>query len=407
MILVWPNSTDKLSMRNILTLLIFLLFLTSPLTIQYTQNGFQFQREAQGKTTCEEDDEDCQEEGEDEDDDSEKDEDEDDDDNGDEGEDIEGAEKEDNSKSVVSSEFTSPSSPTACKSSISVVGTVGGSATNRINTAVAKSANYAKGLSVFGINILATAEVADEKLLHAANITAELIDNNEDGKPDNTCVTAILSKLGGYVSMYNKAEGNSVEINSDPLDETGAVGTGLGAYETVRNYADGESHDASIEEIFHLITQRGYSTVYPKVFGESNTSTSSLAKAMDTARGGEQRCAKEECNWKYNNTSCPVWSDLVDSGDAWYFYADSTADYATMMTEYIYWSVSSNFGMHESSAGSKKAKGEWCPNTKKLLKAQDPTVYKLVNDQKYAFPTVLPNADYSFYKFKTSDINTF
>jgi len=41
-------------MRNILTLLIFLLFLTSPLTIQYTQNGFQFQREAQGKTTCEE-----------------------------------------------------------------------------------------------------------------------------------------------------------------------------------------------------------------------------------------------------------------------------------------------------------------------------------------------------------------
>ena len=58
-------------MRNILTLLIFLLFLTSPLTIQYTQNGFQFQREAHGKTTCEEDDEDCQEEGEDEDEDSE------------------------------------------------------------------------------------------------------------------------------------------------------------------------------------------------------------------------------------------------------------------------------------------------------------------------------------------------
>ena len=47
------------------------------------------------------------------------------------------------------------------------------------------------------------------------------IDNNEDGTPDNTCVTAILSKLGGYVSMYNKAEGNSVEINQDPLDEAG------------------------------------------------------------------------------------------------------------------------------------------------------------------------------------------
>jgi hypothetical protein len=128
---------------------------------------------------------------------------------------------------------------------------------------------------------------------------------------------------------------------------------------------------------------------------------------MDTARGGEQRCEKEECNWNYNKTSCPIWSDLVDSGDAWYFYADPTADYATMMTEYIYWSVSSNFGMHDSSAGRKKAKTEWCPNTKEILKAQDPAVYNLINDPKYAFPTVLPNADYTYYTFKTSDIKSF
>ena len=47
--------------------------------------------------------------------------------------------------------------------------------------------------------------------------------------------------------MYNKAEGNSVEINQDPLDEAGAGGSGLGAYETLNNYADGKSHAASIE----------------------------------------------------------------------------------------------------------------------------------------------------------------
>jgi len=100
----------------------------------------------------------------------------------------------------------------------------------------------------------------------------------------------------------------------------------------------------------------------------------------------------------------------VDSGDAWYFYADPTADYATMMTEYIYWSVSSNFGMHDSSAGRKKAKTDieqWCPNTKEILKAQDPTIYNLINDPKYAFSTELPNASYSFYNFRTSDIQTF
>ena len=102
-----------------------------------------------------------------------------------------------------------------------------------------------------------------------------------------------------------------------------------------------------------------------------------------------------------------MWSDIVDAGDAWYFYADETADYATQMTEYIYWSVSSNFGMHDSSAGRKNAKSEWCPNTKEKLKAQDTTIYNLINDPKYAFPTVLPNASYSYYTFKKSDIKTF
>jgi hypothetical protein len=37
-----------------------------------------------------------------------------------------------------------------------------------------------------------------------------------------------------------------------------------------------DQHDASIEEIFHLITQFGYSKVYLEIFGESNESTSLL-----------------------------------------------------------------------------------------------------------------------------------
>ena len=58
-----------------------------------------------------------------------------------------------------------------------------------------------------------------------------------------------------YVSMYNKEDGNAVEINHDPLDEAGADKySGLGAYETVDNYADGENHDASIEEMCFLPT---------------------------------------------------------------------------------------------------------------------------------------------------------
>ena len=52
-------------MKNKLTILIFLLFLTSPLSVQYTQTGLQFQREVLGKELCEDDDEDCKEDEED------------------------------------------------------------------------------------------------------------------------------------------------------------------------------------------------------------------------------------------------------------------------------------------------------------------------------------------------------
>ena len=127
---------------------------------------------------------------------------------------------------------------------------------NLVTTALAKSANLTKGLTVFGINILATSEVADAKLLHAANITAELKDNNEDGTADNPTVLKALVDNSTFVKMYNLQSGNSVTIDTDVLDNAGvSKNTSLGAYETVDNYADGVSHDASIEEIFHLITQ--------------------------------------------------------------------------------------------------------------------------------------------------------
>ena len=48
-----------------------------------------------------------------------------------------------------------------------------------------------------------------------------------------------------------------------------------------------------------------------------------------------------------------------------------------------------------------------CPNTKAELSAQDPTIYNLIDNATYAFPTVLPDACYSAYAIKTSEIITF
>ena len=289
---------------------------------------------------------------------------------------------------------------------------MGDNSSNLVTTALAKSSSFTKGLTVFGISLLATSGVSDAKLLHAANVTAELLDNDENGTVDNTCVVAKLNDLSTYVTMYNT---DSSEFNTDTLVAAEVTKmTSLGANETVDNYADNVSHDASIEEIFHLITQYGYSNVYPTVFGESNTSTATMAQAMDVARGSttpqrDLSAGDNSTGWDYNNTDCSTAGsvDNTSNDKAWYFYADKTADYQTMQTEYMYWSVSSKFGMHDSAAGLTKASTEWCPNTKAKLLAQDPTIYNLIDNSTYAFPTVLPNASYGFYTFKTADIITF
>ena len=63
--------------------------------------------------------------------------------------------------------------------------------------------------------------------------------------------------------------------------------------------------------------------------------------------------------------------------------------------------------MHDSTAERTQTDREWCPNTKTELLAQDPTIYNLIDNATYAFPTVFPDTYYSAYAIKTSDIITF
>ena len=53
---------------------------------------------------------------------------------------------------------------------------------------------YPKYINVFGIHIFASKKVRDEKLIHAANVMAEYLDNDEDGVPDNKLVVDKLFK---------------------------------------------------------------------------------------------------------------------------------------------------------------------------------------------------------------------
>ncbi len=222
---------------------------------------------------------------------------------------------------------------------------------------------------VFGIDIYAAAEVEDAKLLHAANIMAQYLDNDEDGSPDNQAVVDRMVAEKAFLTMW-KSEDDLTEPPS------GRMGQDLGNDETNPTYVSNGfmgSFDASLEEVLHIITAAGYSLVYPNVFGES-TGTE-IADAMDIARGGQF-------------TSIP---DSYPEG-AWYTYDDSTCEYNCMVTEYHYWALTSILGAQENRLND--IQQEWKLNTKDKVEAQDAAVYQLLTDPQYKFPTVLPDGTY-------------
>lgn len=219
-------------------------------------------------------------------------------------------------------------------------------------------------VEVFGIPIYAYSNVEDTKLLHAANIMAQYLDNDEDGNVDNETVYDILLANDAALFMWKKES----QININAQD--------LGADETVIDWHSNGYEgrfDASLEEVWHVITQSGYSKAYPEVFGESIGS--SLADAMDIARGGQF-------------TSIPN----NYPADAWYSYDDKTCDYDCMSAEYFYWGMTSILGGQANRLD--EISQEWKLNTKELMEEMDPALYELLTDPQYQFPTVLPNGKY-------------
>ena len=88
--------------------------------------------------------------------------------------------------------------------------------------------------------------------------------------------------------------------------------------------------DAPLEEVLHLITRQGYANAYPSELGY--TIGTDLAKAMDLARGGHFPDRRPE---KYPD-------------GAWYTYYDNySCSYDCMVSEYIYWALTSILGAQE------------------------------------------------------------
>ncbi len=230
--------------------------------------------------------------------------------------------------------------------------------------------DYNRKVVVFGIDIYAVPDVADEKLLHAANLMAQYLDNNEDGLPDNQLVVDKMIENKAFMVMWNRENDIPDDI---PNDRTGQD---LGNDETNPNYvANGRSgqFDAALEEVLHIITHAGYSQVYPDIFGENQGSQ--IANAMDIARGGQFTSVPN--NYPQN---------------AWYTYDDQTCEYNCQVTEYFYWTLTSILGAQENRLD--EIRQEWKLNTRNKVEQTDVAVYQLLTDSTYQFPTVLPDGSY-------------
>lgn len=259
-----------------------------------------------------------------------------------------------------------------------------GNGANKETSAFSKA--FPKSTNVFGVKIIASSKVPNTKILHAAQIMAEYLDNNEDGIPDNQAVVDELVKSKATLVMAaNETELGQLS-GSLPQSAMGDNIQDLQASETHLNGAANGEFDGSLEEVLHLITHVGYSKVYPSVFGES--SGSALADAMDIARGGKFTQVPE---------SYP--------DGAWYTYNDKTCNYDCMVTEYTYWALTSILGGQAFEGRKEDIQEEWKLNTKELVRTTDTAAYKILTDAQYALPSKLPDGDYTAKDFKiTSNV---
>lgn len=235
-------------------------------------------------------------------------------------------------------------------------------------------------IDVFEVSIYASEEVPREKVLHAAGVMAQYLDNNEDGKPDNPAVVRELVSREAVLFMFplldSRAEGEFIEGLEEYLDDGELAMQPLYGEESIPGGPARGEFDPTLEEVLHLITNSGYAYAYPDTFGERPGTQ--IAEAMDVARGGY-----------FNNvpTSYPA--------GAWFTYDDRTCDYACMISEYHYWALTSILGGQDLPGRYEEIQHEWILNTAVKVREGDPAIYDLLTNPAYAFPTILPNGAYS------------
>lgn len=271
----------------------------------------------------------------------------------------------------------------------------------------AEAVGYDKELRVFGVSLVGTPSTPYGAVRHAACVMEQYLDQDGDGVADDASVIEALTAKSATIVM------GADEKDLDDVEDS-ANGRSLKAFEDGRStqslYAKETLYDevdASLEEVLHLITEKGYADAYPSRFGEYEGTD--LSAAVDSVIGdcerawtcddrrrrrvrrdrgedpedgdadGEAFCEDSGFKKKSDCTAhaCCVWDkgkcwygegscetlpacedyadgDWIDGSCAGHFhYADATCDAACLMTEGLYWAVMAMHGALNGGIGKR------------------------------------------------------
>jgi len=244
--------------------------------------------------------------------------------------------------------------------------------------------DYPKYTEVFGVAVFGHSSISDAKFQHVASVLAEWLDNDEDGCADIPLVVSKLTTTSPKPftrAERNEGQGEMTSAQGDAFISAGFEPTTVTYNNELLPSCAGVAAtdncvDATLEEVLHMVTDKGYMPAFPSTFSTEVNSNSLLTAAMDVARGGKF-------------TSIP--SSYPAS--AWYTYDDATCDYRCMATEYVYWGISAYVG---SIAGRKSSiANEWRFSTKAELLAGDAKLSAMLQDtSSYRTPSVAPDGKY-------------
>ena len=253
---------------------------------------------------------------------------------------------------------------------------------NANSTAFGNFTKYVRVLDCF--SVYAESSISDAKVLHAAAVAAELLDNDEDGYVDDPLLKAELASNEALIPIFAYDGSPAMDNFFDHY-----IGNGVAAVlwmdEIEPNNPGYWGLDATVEEVVHVINAIGHTNIYPNAFAlEPNSSL--LTTAMDVARGGQ---------FIQHPNDYPQ--------EAWYHYDDYTCDYECMAIEYLYWCIVTNMGILGDPSTCAGIANEWEPCTPTLFEETDTLMHALITNSVYQLPQLAPDGNYCTSSVTTSN----